>query len=287
MPRFERKPKRHPDNPGDPQAGASASPGPPGSIAEAEDAAARIAELVRRTAERDARPGPSSVPRSFPTAAQPHPPAQPVAPQVTPAPHRPARLAARLRSRRVLVAAGAIAVVLVAGSSALTNRFGSGAVPTATVSTPRTQRSVPAGYAVKVTDVTTDCARHSHGRTRTSFEAQNCVKATRSLATGRVGGRPVLLVISRIQMPSAEAAATIKQVLDGSGTGNLDDLLREGRTFPGAPDRMPSSGYTSVQSGAVVTVAEAGFTDGGHSSNSDPALRAAAAQVAALVSAQT
>ena len=84
---------------------------------------------------------------------------------------------------------------------------------------------------------------------------------------------------------SAEAAASVKQVLDGDGTGNLTDLLREGRTFPGAPRQMPTSGYVSVQTAKLVTVAEAGFTDGGRSSSTDAALRAAAAQVAALVSA--
>lgn len=87
-------------------------------------------------------------------------------------------------------------------------------------------------------------------------------------------------------MPSAEAAASVKQVLDGSGTGNLNDLLREGKTFPGAPHTMPDSGYTSVQVGTVVTVVEAGFIDGGPSSSTNAALRANAAQVADMVSAQ-
>jgi hypothetical protein len=140
---------------------------------------------------------------------------------------------------------------------------------------------------VHVTDVITDCAVHARGQAKSSFENENCVKATRSLATGQVNGRPALFVTSRVQMTSAEAAASIKQVLDGNGTGNLSDLLREGRTFPGAPGQMPSSGYVSVQTAKILTVAEAGFTDGGRSSSTDPALRAAAAQVAALVSAQS
>jgi hypothetical protein len=150
-------------------------------------------------------------------------------------------------------------------------------------STPRTSpRSAPSGYAVKVTDVITDCWRHSYGRTRVSLEAANCVKATRSLATGKVRGHPTLFVVARIQMSSVEAAASLKQVLDANGTGNLNDLLREGRTFPGAPERMPPSGYASVQSGTVIQVAEAGFLKGTPSSSSNPALRAAAAQVASL-----
>ena len=139
---------------------------------------------------------------------------------------------------------------------------------------------------MKVSDVITDCASHARGRVKESFGTQHCVKATRSLATGQISGRPALFVVSRIQMASAEAAASVKQVLDGSGTGNLTDLLREGKTFPGAPVKMPVSGYTSVQTGTVLTVVEAGFVDG-PSSSTDAALRAAAAQVAALVSTQS
>ena len=186
-------------------------------------------------------------------------------------------------SRRVLVVAGAVIAVLLVGGLALSHTFGSEArkAPTTTV-----QSSAPAGYVVKLSDVIIDCAKHARGRVKISFGTLPCVKAARSLATGRISGRPALFVVSRIQMASAEAAASIKQVLDGSGTGNLNDLLREGKTFPGGPQKMPISGYTSVQTGTVVTVVEAGFIDGGPSSSTDAALRASAAQVAATVSAQ-
>lgn len=288
-----------PADPGDSRRDTSTSLG---SNADAEDSAAHIAELVRRTAARQAMPGPSSVagPPAMVTREPPMP-AVPVAPPVAPPlAHRvtepdaaPARPSMRQPSRRALVVAGAVVVVLVGGGFALSNPFGSDGVPTAaatraapaTATAPAVQNAAPAGYAVKVTDVITDCAGHSRGLTKTSFEKQNCVRATRLLATGQVSGRPALYVVSRIQMASAEAAATVKQVLDGSGTGNLNDLLRDGKTFPGAPAKMPSSGYTSVQSGKVVTVAEAGFVDAGRSSSTDPALRAAAAQVATLVNA--
>jgi hypothetical protein len=180
-----------------------------------------------------------------------------------------------------LVAGAAIAIALIVGGFALSRPGSSHASPLSP-----TGGSVPAVYAVQVTDVITDCATHSHGTTQSSFRNQNCVKATRFLATGQVTGRPTVFVVSRIQMASAEAAASVKQVLDATGTGNLNDLLREGRTFPGAPSTMPDSGYASVQTGAVIVVAEAGFVHG-PSSNTDPALRAAAAQVATLVTSQS
>ena len=304
---FERDASKHKNSPDDAQRDATAASN---SSSDAEDSAAHIAELVRRTAERDARPGPSSVARPDVTLPQPPMPAPPVelpdtqrfAPPVAlpvepPDTQRfappvalpdtqpntpPVRPAKRLPSLRVLVAGGAAVAVLIAGGVALSHSVGSQAKPAS--ATP--VNAAPAGYAVKVTDVITDCANHSHGRTKSSFKTQNCVKATRSLAAGQVSGRPTLFVVSRIQMTSVEAAASVKQVLDATGTGNLNDLLREGKTFPGAPRTMPGSGYASVQSGTVISVAEAGFVKG-PSANTNPALRAAAAQVAALVTAQS
>jgi hypothetical protein len=186
----------------------------------------------------------------------------------------------RRPSLPVLIAGGAVAVVLIASGFAL-SRPGTPSNAAGPVA-PAIRSSAPAIYTVKVTEVTTDCADHSHGRTKSSFKHENCVKATRYLATGQVSGRPTVFVISRIQMASPDAAASVKQVLDATGTGNLNDLLREGKTFAGAPKTMPDSGYASVQTGAFVVVAEAGFVEG-PSSSSNPALRAAAAQVAALV----
>ncbi|NMM24302.1 MAG: hypothetical protein HHJ11_12540 [Phycicoccus sp.] len=287
-------------------------------ISEADESAAHIAELVRRTTEAKAKPRPSSVAPPNATMAQapptptrqiPAPPVTPVAAppaaptsppdDVTPPPAirpqsrmmawSPSRMTTRLPSRlttwppsrSTLAVAGVLVVLLVGGGVALSRPSGSTATPPA----PTVQAAAPAGYVVKVTDAITDCAGHSRGKTQVSFKAENCLKATRLLATGEVGGRPVLFVVSRIQMTTSEAAASVKRVLDGNGTGNLNDLLRDGMTYPGAPAKMPVSGYASVQTGTVVTVAEAGFIDG-RSSNTDPALRAAAAAVATKVSTQ-
>jgi len=317
MPPFESDPAKHLGSPADPQYDGSTSSG---ASSEAEGAAAHIAELVRRTSERQARPGPAPAAPTEATLAEPQAPApapppahratrttprsgprtqlQPALPIVRePAVGEPAvrepsthQRSTRQPSTRALVAGGAIAALLIAGGLALFGTSGSDAVPpptpAAATAAPARAASAPAGYAVEVTDVITDCARHSHGRTRTWFRQQNCVKATRILGSGRVSGRPVLFVVARIQLPSGEAATSVKKVLDGTGTGNLNDLLREGGTFSGAPRSMPRSGYASVQSGASVVVAEAGFSDGGASSNDDPALRTAAARVAALVTAK-
>jgi hypothetical protein len=305
MPLFDRDTRKHmgtqvealPEAPEDPSATSCSS-------SDAENSAAHIARLVRRTAERNALPGPSSVASvAAPGATAVHHlmPFQP-APQQTPqqatqqvtqqveAPKAPqARKPRRRPPTPILVAASTVVAVLIATGIALSRPVSSDARPPSQSRSHSQAQSgaglAPSGYAVKLTDVITDCASHSHGKTKSSFEAQNCVKATRSLATGRVRGRPALFVVARIQMASVEAAAAVKQVLDATGTGNLNDLLREGKSFPGAPETMPRSGYASVQTGSVIRVAETGFVDGGPSLTSNPALRAAAAQVASLVTA--
>jgi hypothetical protein len=185
----------------------------------------------------------------------------------------------------VLVAGGAVAAVLIASGFAL-SRPGTPAATPAPAPTVAAATAAPA-YVVKATDVITDCASHSRLRTKSSFQSHNCVKATRTLATGTISGRPALFVVSRIEMGSEEEAASIKRVLDASGTGNLNDLLREGRRFAGGPRSMPRSGYASLQQGEVVVVAEAGFIDNGSSSSANPALRAAAGQMAGQVAAES
>lgn len=296
------------DSPVDP---AHEAPAPIAPTSEADESAAHIAELVRRTTEAKGKPSPSYVARPDVTTAQapptptrqiPRPAVAPIAapavapiaapdaPPISPvddvtpppAPRAPSRLTTWPPSPKTLAIAAVLVVLLIGGGVALSHPSGSAPKPPASA----VQAVAPAGYVVKVTDAITDCAGHSRGKAQVSFKAEDCVKATRLLATGEVGGRPVLFVVSRIQMATGEAAASIKQVLDGSGTGNLNDLLRDGMTYPGAPAKMPTSGYASLQTGTVVTVAEAGFIDNGRSSNTDPALRAAAAAVATKVSTQ-
>lgn len=183
-----------------------------------------------------------------------------------------------LRDRRVVGGLAALAAVAVAVVVWLV--VAGGGEPPAAKPKASATVSVPGGYTVRASDTVTDCRANSRGKVQQAFADTPCRSAERYLATGVVAGRPVLYVVSRIRMPSASDAAAIKVVIDGTGTGNVNDLLREGVTYPGAPERMPRSGYASLQDGEVLVVAEAGFTDGGSTSNTDPRLRAAAAAAA-------
>jgi len=282
MPLFDRDNRTPADSPGATPLETSAVSE---SSSDAEASAARIAELVRRTTQRQASPAAPPTPRPEATLTEPlmPPPAPAPAQRATPGVTPPSRPGLRRPPLRVLVAGGAAAAALVLAGAFTLSRADS--PPAAGSAAPIASTTAPPVYTVRVTDVITSCLEHSHGRTKSSFRKENCVKATRFLASGKVSGRPAVFVMSRIQMATAEAAASVKQVLDSTGTGNLNDLLREGRSFQGAPGSMPASGYASVQTGPVVVVAEAGFIQG-PSASANPALRAAAAQAAAQLTAQ-
>jgi hypothetical protein len=205
-------------------------------------------------------------------------------PAVAPAPPGPAAPQRRgLPVPRWAIVAGLVAVVALL-VWAVSGAGGSGANQgnTSAGSSAGAGQAAPAGFQVRLSDTVTDCAAHSRGKVKETFRQVPCVKVTRSVGTGTVNGRKVLFVVSRIEMSSSDDAARIKSVLDGDGTGNVNDLLREGKRFPGGPRRMPPSGYASVQADEIVGVAEAGYLDGS-SADSDPALRDAAAKVAESV----
>jgi len=205
-------------------------------------------------------------------------------PAVTPAPAGPAAPQRRgLPVPSWAIVAGVVAVIALL-VWAFTGGGGSGAGQgnASAGSKAGAGQAAPAGFQVRLSDTVTDCAAHSRGKVKETFRSMPCVKVTRSVGTGTVNGHKVLFVVSRIEMSSSDDAARIKAVLDGDGTGNVNDLLREGKRFAGGPRRMPPSGYASVQADEIVGVAEAGYLDGS-SSDSDPALRDAAAQVAESV----
>ena len=58
-------------------------------------------------------------------------------------------------------------------------------------------------------------------------------------------------------MPTVAAPRkALKALVDSSGTGNVADLLREGRGFAGAPPSLGNAGYGSAQQGESVVIAE-------------------------------
>ena len=154
------------------------------------------------------------------------------------------------------------------------------ASPSASAS-PRPTLAAPAGYTVRIADAQTDCAAHAYGQVQQFFAATPCTQVQRQVVTGTADGRPILLSLREVTMPTAAGAASLRALVDTSGTGNVNDQLREGATYPGAPTSLPLTAYASAIAGARVRIVEGGFTDGGAADS--PALQAAAAALAAAL----
>ena len=178
--------------------------------------------------------------------------------------------------RRALLIAVALAVVaaLVAVVLVTVGRGdGDEGAPLAGPSTSAAPGTAPAGPApgeTEVVDGTTftleatttedSCTDHAYGAVAGFFARSDCTALTRSLWSAEVDGRPAVVSVARVTMPDAELATALVTLADTDGSGNVNDLLREGTGYPGGPESLPTSReYDSRSQGAVSTIVETAY----------------------------
>ncbi len=147
--------------------------------------------------------------------------------------------------------------------------------PTTTAPSSTATGAVPAGWQLRAADDQTNCAAHAYGRVQVYFAQTPCSALHRSLFSTTSDGRDVVVAASTVTFASSAQAAEYLRLVTSDGTGNVNDLLREGSRYPGSPSKLPTSAFASRQDGTRVLVAEAGYADG-PSSFADAALQAAA-----------
>lgn len=140
--------------------------------------------------------------------------------------------------------------------------------------------NLPDGWVREAADDQTNCSAHSYGQVQTFFATTPCSSVHRTLATTNQGGRMVVIASNVVTFDTPAQAKKYLTLVNSDGTGNINDLLREGVTFAGAPARLPTAAFASRQEGVRVWVAEAGYVSGTSNEN-DPALKALAAQAVA------
>jgi len=138
-----------------------------------------------------------------------------------------------------------------------------------------TALALPDGWVREASDRQTDCAGHAYGKVQSYFARTPCVSMERLLASTNQGGRAVVIASNLVTLHSAAQAQQYLNLVNADGTGNISDLLREGASYAGGPDKLPDAAFASRQDGNKVWVAEAGYV-GGTSSATDPTLRAIA-----------
>ena len=127
-------------------------------------------------------------------------------------------------------------------------------------------------------DDQTDCTAHSYGQVQVFFAKTPCTAVHRQpLQHDQHEARAVVVAASTVTFGTATQAGEYLRLVTSDGTGNVNDLLREGSRYPGSPSKLPPAAFASRQDGNRVLVAEAGYAEGA-SDYSDATLQAIARQ---------
>ncbi|HEX5114563.1 MAG TPA: hypothetical protein VFW65_05115 [Pseudonocardiaceae bacterium] len=109
----------------------------------------------------------------------------------------------------------------------------------------------------------TNCADHASADVHRFLESNPCVSLRRSLFTASLPDNDkVITSVAVVRMPTATAAAQLRKVSDGNGTGHVHDLVEDGVVVPNGPKNLQDAGYFSQQRGARVIIVMTEFVDG-------------------------
>nr|WP_208416593.1 hypothetical protein [Saccharomonospora amisosensis] len=163
--------------------------------------------------------------------------------------------------RLVLYAVGLVAVAVVSGLVWWLIRSGGGV--SGQVAAPTEENPLTSGefsYTVVAGPQTsTDCAGNAYGDVASWFTQHPCERVVRALYTTRSGEARALVSVVVVTMPTATEAQQLKLITDTDGTGNVNDLVRDGTaSLPGAPS-VAGGEYHSKSEGKEVTIVESEF----------------------------
>ena len=116
-------------------------------------------------------------------------------------------------------------------------------------------------FTVQAVQVDDTCVGHAYGDTATFFETTNCTGLSRALYSAQLDGGAVVVSVARVRMPDTATARDLRALTDRNGSGNVNDLLREGVTYSGGPAELSGAEYASAVSGPAVTIVESAWVD--------------------------
>jgi hypothetical protein len=175
----------------------------------------------------------------------------------------------------VLVAAAVLVLVAALGIGALQlfggpeGAEGSAAAPDPSTSAVETPAEGPVAgdttqvegvtFTAQAVDTTDSCQGRAYGEVAAFFAAADCTGLSRALYATQVEGRPVVVSVARVRMPDTATARDLQALTDTTGTGNVNDLLREGVRYSGGPEQLSGAEYASAVSGPTVTIVESSW----------------------------
>ena len=108
-------------------------------------------------------------------------------------------------------------------------------------------------------EISANCAGNSYGDVVGWFQQHPCERVHRSLYETREGDARALVSVVVVTMPEQDGAKQLKVTTDTDGTGNVNDLVRDGTaTLPGAPN-VAQGEYASRVVGTRLTIVETAY----------------------------
>ena len=108
-----------------------------------------------------------------------------------------------------------------------------------------------------------NCAAHAFSKTQTFLQQHPCQQLARSLySTTLPDGTVAVVSVVDVKMPSSDIAEQLRQLTNGEGTGNLNDLIKDGGvSVPNMPttSQLQDGGYASTTNGDVTTITLSAF----------------------------
>lgn len=103
----------------------------------------------------------------------------------------------------------------------------------------------------------TKCVDHAYGAVKDFLAKTQCTQLARQLFTTTLDdGRTVYTSISVVRMANAQDAAKFKELTSADGTGNINDLVREGTVKVPDLKSLASGGFASKLEDREVVIVE-------------------------------
>ncbi len=177
-----------------------------------------------------------------------------------PPPQRPAAPATRSRRGMVLKGLGLLGVAVVSGLVWLVVMPKDNNTPTGTpttTSTPAGEFSFVASPDVPEPLKDSDCASHAYGQTKAFLTDTPCQQLTRGLYTTTTpDGMTVYTSVSVVRMKTPEDAAKLKDLTTRDGTGNVNDLVKDGAVRVPNLTTLANGGFAARQQDRDVIIIE-------------------------------
>jgi hypothetical protein len=110
--------------------------------------------------------------------------------------------------------------------------------------------------------VDSNCERNSYEKVKTFFAKKPCVQMVRELYYTTVDGKKAYSSVAMVRMSNAADAAELKALTEQNGTGNVTDLVRDGRIKVQGLKSLSNGAFAAKVTGNDVIIVESDFEGG-------------------------